>query len=499
MIDISDRVRNKDLQAKIVSAEEVAAFIKPGMSIGMSGFTASAYPKAIPLALAERMKKEPFTVDIWTGASTGPELDDTLAAVHGIKRRLPYQTDAILRGEINNGSVDYLDLHLSESAQLARVGYLGKLDIAIVEAVAITEEGNIIPSTSLGNAASYVQQADIVIVEVNTTQPLELEGMHDVYVPLDPPHRLPIPIVKADDRVGTPFIPCTPDKIKFIVPCDIKDHTRDLAPIDENSKKMSQFTLEFLNAEIKAGRMPKNLLPLQSGVGNVANAVMAGFVDSDLEDLTVYTEVIQDGMLDLIDANKLNFASGTAFSPSPAGMERFYKDVAKYKKYLLLRPQEISNSPEVVHRLGVIAMNTALEVDIYGNVNSTHVTGTKMMNGIGGSGDFARNAFLTIFYTPSVAKNGAISSVVPMCSHVDHTEHDVDVIITEQGIADLRGLAPKKRALEIINNCVHPDYKPVLLDYYNRAVEATKHAHTPHIIKEALSFHEKFIETKSMK
>ena len=499
MIDISDRVRNKDLQAKIVSAEEVAAFIKPGMSIGMSGFTASAYPKAIPLALAERMKKEPFTVDIWTGASTGPELDDSLAAVHGIKRRLPYQTDAILRGEINNGSVDYLDLHLSESAQLARVGYLGKLDIAIVEAVAITEEGNIIPSTSLGNAASYVQQADVVIVEVNTTQPLELEGMHDVYVPLDPPNRLPIPIVKADDRVGTPFIPCTPDKIKYIVPCDIKDGTRDLAAIDENSKKMSHFTLEFLNAEIKAGRMPKNLLPLQSGVGNVANAVMAGFVDSDLEDLTVYTEVIQDGMLDLIDANKLNFASGTAFSPSPAGMERFYKDVEKYKKYLLLRPQEISNSPEVVHRLGVIAMNTALEVDIYGNVNSTHVTGTKMMNGIGGSGDFARNAFLTIFYTPSVAKNGAISSVVPMCSHVDHTEHDVDVIITEQGIADLRGLAPRARALEIINNCVHPDYKPVLLDYYKRAVEATKHAHTPHIIKEALSFHEKFIETKSMK
>ena len=499
MIDISDRVRNKDLQAKIVSAEEVAAYIKPDMSIGMSGFTASSYPKAIPLALAERMKKEPFKINLWTGASTGPELDDTLAAVHGIAKRLPYQTDAILRGEINDGSVDYLDLHLSESAQLGRVGYLGKLDLAIVEAVAITEEGNIIPSTSLGNAASYVQQADIVIVEVNTTQPLELEGMHDVYVPLDPPNRLPIPIVQADDRVGTPFIPCTPDKIKFIVPCDIKDHTRDLAPIDENSKKMSQFTLEFLNAEIKAGRMPKNLLPLQSGVGNVANAVMAGFVDSDLEDLTVYTEVIQDGMLDLIDANKLNFASGTAFSPSPAGMERFYKDVEKYKKYLLLRPQEISNSPEVVHRLGVIAMNTALEVDIYGNVNSTHVTGTKMMNGIGGSGDFARNAFLTIFYTPSIAKGGAISSIVPMCSHIDHTEHDVDVIITEQGIADLRGLAPRKRALEIINNCVHPDYKPVLLDYYNRAVEATKHAHTPHIIKEALSFHEKFIETKSMK
>jgi len=499
MIDISDRVRCKALHDKIVTAEEAAAFFKPDMNVACSGFTASAYPKAVPIALAERMKKEPFTVNIWTGASTGPELDDVLAQVHGIKGRLPYQTDTTLRKEINDGSVDYLDLHLSESAQLTRQGYLGKIDVALVEACAITEEGNLIPTTSLGNAASYVQSADIVIVEINTTQPLDLEGMHDVYVPLDPPNRLPIPIVKADDRAGTTYIPCTPDKIKYIVPCDIKDHTRDLSPIDENSKKMAAFTLDFLNAEIKAGRMPKNLLPLQSGVGNVANAVLAGFVDSDMTDLTVYTEVIQDAMLDLIDAGKLKIASGTAFSPSPAGMERFYKDVAKYKKYLLLRPEEVSNSPEVVHRLGVIAMNTAIEVDIYGHVNSTHITGTKMMNGIGGSGDFARNAYLTIFYTPSVAKNGAISSIVPMCSHVDHTEHDVDIIITEQGIADLRGKAPRARALEIINNCSHPDYRPLLLDYYNRALESTHHAHTPHILPEALSFHERFLETGSMK
>ena len=498
MIDITDRVKNKELQSKIVSAEEVAAWIKPGMTIGCSGFTASAYPKAVPLALAERMKKEPFTVNMWTGASTGPEFDDALALVHGIKKRLPYQTDAALRKDINDGHVDYLDLHLSESAQLCRVGYEGKMDVALVEAAAITEEGNLIPTTSLGNAASYVQQADIVIVEVNTTQPLELQGMHDVYVPLDPPNRLPIPIVKADDRIGTEYIPCTPEKIKFIVPCDIKDHTRDLTPVDENSKKMAAFTLELLNAEIKAGRMPKNLLPLQSGVGNVANAVLEGFVESDMSDLVVYTEVIQDAMLDLIDAGKLKFASGTAFSPSPAGMERFYKGIDKYRKYILLRPEEISNSPEVVHRLGVIAMNTALEIDIYGNVNSTHVTGTKMMNGIGGSGDFARNAYLTIFYTPSTAKGGKISSVVPMCSHVDHTEHDVDIFITEQGIADLRGLAPRERAKEIINKCAHPDYKPILMDYYERALEATKKNNTPHLLHEALSFHTRFIETGDM-
>ena len=499
MIDILDRVRSKALQEKIVSAEEAAAFFKPGMTVATSGFTASAYPKAIPLALAERMKKNPFTINLWTGASTGPELDDALAQVHGIKQRLPYQTDKALRNEINDGSVDYLDIHLSESAQLSRCGYLGHIDVAVVEACAITEEGNIIPTTSLGNAASYVQSADTVIVEVNTTQPLELEGMHDVYIPMDPPNRLPIPIVKANDRVGTTYIPCTPDKIKYIVPCDIPDSTRPLKAIDEDSKKMSELTLDFLKKEIEAGRMPKNLLPLQSGVGNVANAVIAGFVDSDLKDLTVYTEVIQDGMLDLIDAGKLNFASGTAFSPSPEGMARFYKDVAKYKKYLLLRPEEVSNSPEVVHRLGVIAMNTAIEVDIYGNVNSTHIAGTKMMNGIGGSGDFARNAYLTIFYTPSIAKDGKISAVVPMCSHIDHTDHDVDIIITEQGIADLRGKSAHERAVEIINNCAHPDYRPILMDYFKRADEATKHANMPHLLHESLSFHQRFVETGSMK
>ncbi|TKI78799.1 acetyl-CoA hydrolase, partial [Bacillus wiedmannii] len=103
--------------------------------------------------------------------------------------------------------------------------------------------------------------------------------------------------------------------------------------------------------------------------------------------------------------------------------------------------------------------NTALELDIYGNVNSTHVLGTKMMNGIGGSGDFARNARLAIFVTKSIAKGGNISSIVPFVSHVDHTEHDVDVIVTEQGYADLRGLAPRERVELIIENCVHPMYR----------------------------------------
>jgi succinyl-CoA:acetate CoA-transferase len=500
MIDIRDRVRNKELHAKIVSAEEAAAFIKPNMNIGTSGFTPAGYPKAVPLALAERMKNDPFTVNLWTGASVGKELDGALAEVGGIKRRMPYQTNKYLRNAINSGTVEYCDLHLSESAQLARYGFMGgKIDVAIVEACAITEEGHIIPTTSMGNTASYVQSADVVIVEVNTSQPLELEGMHDVYVPLDPPHRLPIPVVKAADRIGTTYIPCGVDKIKYIVPCDIKDDVRPFGAIDENSHKMSEHIINFFNEEIKAGRLPKNLLPLQSGVGNVANAVISGFVDSDFTDLEVYTEVIQDGMFDLADAGKLKFASGTSFSPSPEGLNRFYTNIKEYREKMMLRPQEIANSPEVARRIGIIAMNTAIEMDIYGNVNSTHIMGSKMMNGIGGSGDFARNAYLTCFFSTSTAKDGAISAIVPMCSHIDHTEHDTDIFVTEIGLADLRGLSPRERARVIINNCAHPDYRPMLLDYLERAEKATKKAQTPHLMDEALSWHSRFLATGTMK
>jgi succinyl-CoA:acetate CoA-transferase len=239
---------------------------------------------------------------------------------------------------------------------------------------------------------------------------------------------------------------------------------------------------------VQKGRLPRNLLPLQSGVGNVANAVMAGLRDGSFTNLSAFTEVLQDGMLNLIKSGKMDFASATALSLSPEAAEEFNRDVALYRKKVILRPQEISNHPEVIRRLGVIAMNGLIEADIYGNVNSTHVGGTSIMNGIGGSGDFARNAYLSIFMTPSTAKNGTISCVVPMVSHVDHTEHDVQVIVTEQGLADLRGLSPKRRAEAIIGHCSHPTYRPALDDYFERALRESPGRHTPHLLGEALTF-----------
>jgi succinyl-CoA:acetate CoA-transferase len=143
-------------------------------------------------------------------------------------------------------------------------------------------------------------------------------------------------------------------------------------------------------------------------------------------------------------------------------------------------------------------MNGMLEADIYGNVNSTHVLGSKMMNGIGGSGDFARNAYLSIFMTPSTAKKGALSCIVPMVSHVDHTEHDVQVLVTEHGLADLRGLAPRKRARLIIEKCADPHFRPALVDYLDRAEKSANGLQTPHLLGEAYDWHLRALRGESM-
>jgi succinyl-CoA:acetate CoA-transferase len=498
------RIRCKALLDKVMSAEQAAAYIRPGENVGMSGFTGAGYPKAVPGALVDRVtdatvRGERFAISVWTGASTAPELDGALAGVDGIDLRMPYQSDPVSRAKINAGQMDYLDLHLSHVAQMVWEGFFGHLDVAVVEVAGITEDGALIPSSSVGNNKTWIDQADRVILEVNSWQPAELEGMHDIYYGTAlPPHRKPLQIVEPSDRIGVPYLHCPPEKIVAIVPTHAPDRNSAFKPIDNDSQLIASNVLEFLTHEVKQGRLPHTLLPLQSGVGNIANAVLNGLDAGPFRPLTAYTEVIQDGMLQLLRSGTLSMVSATAFSLSDEGLDDLRANIADYRDRIILRPQEISNHPEVIRRLGCLAMNGMIEADMYGNVNSTHVMGSSIQNGIGGSGDFARNAYVAMFMTPSTAKNGAISCIVPMASHVDHTEHDVHVIVTEQGVADLRGLPPRRRAQQIIDHCAHPDYRPALQDYLDRATASNSGKHTPHLLSEALSWHVRYLETGTM-
>ena len=499
------RVRNAALKSKIMSAQDAAALIPAGATVGMSGFTGSGYPKEVPLALAARIEAEhakgnPFRLKIWTGASTGPELDGALAKADGIEFRLPYNSDPIARERINKGEMEYLDMHLSQVAPVAWQGFLGPLDTAVVEVSGIREDGTLIPSSSVGNNKTWLDRAERIVLEVNSWQNAALEGMHDIYYGTAlPPNRVPIPLTKPTDLIGETGFRVDPSKIVAIVETDAADRNLPFAAPDATATAIAGHLIEFLQHEVKRGRLPASLLPLQSGVGNVANAVLAGLQDSPFENLTAYTEVLQDGMLDLLDSGKLTVASATAFSLSPEAAADLNSRMEQFRGKIILRPQEISNHPEIIRRLGCIAMNGLIEADIYGNVNSTHVMGSRIQNGIGGSGDFARNAYISCFVTPSTAKGGKISAIVPMASHVDHITQDVQVIVTEQGLADLRGLSPKQRAKVIIANCAHPDYRDMLQDYYDRAMMHSYGLQTPHMLTEALSWHQRFIETGSMK
>ncbi|MEZ5646813.1 MAG: acetyl-CoA hydrolase/transferase family protein [Burkholderiaceae bacterium] len=509
MLSPVSRILHPGLRAKLMSADQAAALIRPGDHVGMSGFTGAGYPKSVPQALARHIQQQhdaghAFRIGLWTGASTAPELDGALARVGGMDMRLPYQSDPTCRDRINAGDMAYTDIHLSHVAQYVWFGFLGQLNVAVIEVAGIREDGRLIPATSVGNNKTWLDQADKIIIEVNHGHPLGLDGMHDIYYGTErPPHRKPIPMTQAGDRIGEPYLRCDPDKVIAVVETHLPDRDTRFAAPDDASRRIASHLMDFLQNEVRQGRLPRELLPLQSGVGNIANAVLESLNEGPFEGLQGYTEVLQDGMLALLRSGKMRMASSTAISLSAEAMTEFVDKLDFYRERIVLRPQEISNHPEVIRRLGLIAMNGMIEADIYGNVNSTHVMGSRIMNGIGGSGDFARNAYLSIFMTPSTAKDGRISCIVPMVSHVDHTEHDVQVIVTEQGLADLRGLAPRQRSRLIIERCAHPDYRDALLDYVERAETAARQGHggmhTPHLLTEALSWHARYEDGQDMR
>ncbi len=492
-----------DISFREMSAEEAAGLIQNGEILGVSGFTLAGYPKAVPTALAKRAKAfhetgKPFQVTLFSGASTGDECDGELARANAIRWRAPYQSSKDLRNAINRGDVFYTDAHLGVMGRLVRSGFLPRPTIAIVEATDVSNDGKIYLSSSCGNSIEFLQAADRIIVEWNSAYGDSLFGIHDCYLPELPPHTQPIPVMRILDRVGKHFVQVPPQKIAAIVRTNRHDSIRPFTEPDEISKNIAGQILEFLDHEQKKGRLPKGL-PYQSGVGNVANAVLTAMArDEKQEPVSLFTEVIQEAVFELIRTDKLIGASGTALTCSESAW-KFFRENPTLKKKFILRAQDVSNHPEVIRRLGVISMNTALECDIFGNVNSSHVSGSSIMNGIGGSADFSRNALLGFFMTPSTAKNGTISAIVPYVSHVDHTDHETNIFVTEQGLADLRGKDPVSRAREIIDKCAHPDYRPQLNDFLNYSMASSKGKHIPIALDRAFNMHLNFLSTGTMK
>ena len=484
-----------------ITAAEAAALIKHGDNIGLSGFTPAGTAKAVTaelakIAHAEHEAGREFQVGIFTGASTGQSTDGVMANEHAIRYRAPYTTNPDFRKHVNAGEFAYNDIHLGMMAQDLRYGFLGEVDWAIIEVCAIEDDGKVYLTAAGGISPTIARLAKKgVILELNAFHSPNSKGIHDVYEPLDPPYRKPIPIEKVTDRIGTPYLQIDPKKIVGVVECNLPDEARSFKGEDPVTDKIGENVAHFLMGEKKRGIIPPGFLPFQSGVGTTANAILFALGSNpEMPAMEIYTEVLQNSIVDLMFEGKVKCASTCSLTVTNDKLLSIYDNIDFFKDKLVLRQSEISNNAEVIRRLGLIAINTAIEVDLYGHANSTQICGTKMMNGIGGSGDFERNAFLSIFTCPSVAKGGMISSIVPFCSHIDHTEHDVNVIVTEQGVADLRGKSPIERAHAIIENCAHPDYKELLWDYLKIAEVGQTH----HKLSAAFAMHDTFLREGDM-
>ncbi|MBQ7675807.1 MAG: propionyl-CoA--succinate CoA transferase, partial [Campylobacter sp.] len=261
----TSRIKSKVFLDKVVSADKAAEFVPNDALVGFSGFVGAGAPIVVPMTLAQRAEKlhadgKEFQIKALTGASTDPNLDGILARANAVSFRAPFNTDKDMRIAVNSNKTKYMDIHLSSLAQYAESGFFGEMDFAIVEISGITEDGKLIPSTSIGNNQTWLNIAKNVILEVNNYQPTALEGIHDVATLGLPPHRKPLQITKVDDRIGTPYLTVDPKKVVAVVVANTPDRVNKFTPLDEISIAIGDNVVKFFENEVKAGRLPKDTL-----------------------------------------------------------------------------------------------------------------------------------------------------------------------------------------------------------------------------------------------
>jgi acetyl-CoA hydrolase len=471
---IEERVECRELLKKVMPVEEAVQLISDQATIAISGFTKSGEPKTFIPALGKHFATTAphARITLLSGASLSEEVENAIAPF--VAKRAPYMSSSESRKRILNRSMEFSDIHLSQFARNLMYGFYGDIDFAVIEASRITPTGGVILTSSVGVSGEALVKAKKIILEINTASP-DYTGFHDMTQPrVYPRVGWPVPVTNVGDRVGSYHVPIDLNKVVAVVESKIPDYGVAFKETSAIDRKIAANIIDFLTSCQKTYNWGPKIPPIQSGVGNIANAVVSQLYDSPFQRIRFWTEVFQDGMLRYVEnEDKFECASATAVSFSNSAWSQFHQLFNKCRDKVILRPTWLSNSPEIISRLFLIAMNTPVEVDIYGHANSTHVDGSKIINGLGGSGDFLRNAYISIVHTPSIRtlKDGrVVSCVMPYVRHIDHTEHDIKCVVTEQGVVlntEIR--SPASRAEEIISKCAHPYFRPLLRDYLKLA------------------------------
>lgn len=482
------------LKKRITSAAKASELIQDGMTVAMSGYAMAGYPKAIPKELVRRKTEgQRLSINLITGANV-PWLDELLAGAEIVSGRVPMVASKVLSSQVNSQKVRYVEQQMYKMPRLLRSNSFGNIDVVIIEALAVTEEG-LIPTTSVGLTSYLMDAANEIIVEINNAQPEILFGMHDIYIPKPSPATEPIPLTSCKDRIGSTFIPIDSSKIRYIVETKKPENDKQLNTYTPVSKKVAENLFGFIRKEYRTesgGLIP----PVQLGFGNIANAVADLLQVSEFTNLQFFCGGISESILKLLTCGKASGISTSGISMNE-NVGKILGQISNIHEKLVLRNGDMINNAEIIGRLGILALNSGIEIDIYGNVNSSHITGNRVVYGIGGGANFAQNAGLSVLLIPSVSKSGAISNIVPMVSHQDICEHDIDIVITENGYADIRGLDELQRAEAIISNCAAEAYKQQLLDYFATSKELG--GHHPQNPKMAFEWYSRLRETGTMR
>jgi len=477
---------------KFVSGEKASEIIHDGMTVAMSGWAMAGYPKVLPEIIdARRRNGENISINLITGANV-PWIDDVLSSDRCISSRAPMIASRTLASQVNEGVVKYREQQMNKMPKMLKNNCFGNIDIAIIEAVEILEDGKIIPSSSSGMSQYFLDSAKTIIIELNRNQLPLLKNLHDIYIPESFPNTNPIPLTSVTQRIGVNYLKVDQSKVIYIVETDVPERISSSNKGSDITEKIVKNLFSFLCKEYKNSILP----PVQLGFGTLADAIAHGFKNSCFSNVQFYCGGITDPVLELLYEGIATEISTGGIGLTDKTIEML-KNIDNLEQKIVIRNGDISNSAEIINRLSLISINTGIEIDIYGNVNSSHIYGSKVVNGIGGGAGFAQNAGLSVIVMPSTTNNGNISGIVPMVFHQDISEHDVDVIITDQGIADIRGLDDRSRAELIINECSSEIYKPLLKSYYTKA--CLNGGHHPQDPVEAYKWYERLKNQKTMK
>ncbi len=421
-------------RSQIVTAEEAVKHIRPGQRVFIG--TGCAEPLRLVRALTQRAAELADTeiVHLLTFGEA-PYAHKEMAQYFRVNSFFIAEN---VRGIIQEGLGDYTPIHLSDLPRLFTSGRL-PLDVALIQVTPPDEHGMCSLGVSVDIVKSAAENASLVIAQVNPNMPRTLGDsfLHvyeiDMLVPVD-------------------------DPLIEVEPVEINDTIRQIA---ENVAALIE---DGSTVEVGIGRIPQALLPFLR----------------DKKDLGIHTEMISDGIIDLVESGAVTGLRktrdrGKIVASFCLGTKRLYEYIHNNPKFAFY-PTEYVNDPNIIsqqHKM--VAINVALEVDLTGQVCADSL-GSKFFSGVGGQVDFNRGASKApggkaIIALPSTARGGTVSRIVTRLTPgagVVTARADVHYVVTEYGVAYLHGKSVQERALALIS-IAHPKFRAQLV---REAIEA---------------------------